>query len=101
MSELGLLFRTREAARSEAMGPERAQQSMPVWLAWIRDLEARGHLKDPGQPLDPGGKVVRGPTARVTDGLSARDLAQAAELAQGCPMLAADGSVEIRPVGKR
>jgi hypothetical protein len=25
--------------------PERAQQSLQAWLAWIRALEAKGHLK--------------------------------------------------------
>ena len=32
--------------------------------------------------------------------VQARDLAQATELAHGCPMLEGDGSVEIRPVGE-
>jgi hypothetical protein len=32
--------------------------------------------------------------------VEARDLEQAVELARGCPMLAGDGSVEIRPVMK-
>ena len=31
--------------------------------------------------------------------VEARDLAQAVELASGCPMLAGGGSVEVRPVG--
>ena len=30
--------------------------------------------------------------------IEARDLAQAAELAKGCPILDVDGSVEIRPI---
>ena len=91
---------------------ERAQQSMQTWLAWIRDLEAKGHLKDPGQPLGHTGKVVRGKDRTVTDGpyaeakdlvlgfiiVRARDLAQAAELAGGCPMVEGGGSVEVRPV---
>src|SRR5438876_524061 len=61
MSEFVYLFRASEAERREAMGtPERAQRSMQVWMAWIRDLEAKGHLKDRGRPLERGGKVVRG-----------------------------------------
>ena len=39
--------------------PEARRQSMQTWLAWIRELEAKGHLKNPGQPLEPTGKVVR------------------------------------------
>src|SRR5436189_2713855 len=60
MSEFVYLFRTSETQQTEAMGtPERARKSMQVWLAWIRELEANGHLKDPGQPLALQGKVVR------------------------------------------
>lgn len=114
MSEFVFLFRASDAARRAAMGtPENAQRSMQAWLAWIRELEAKGHLKDPGQPLDVAGKVVRGKGKIVTDGpyaeakdlvlgfivVEARDLADAAELSKGCPMLDGEGSVEIRPVG--
>jgi hypothetical protein len=114
MSEFVYLFRASDSVRQAAMGtPERAQQAIQSWLAWIRELEAKGHLKHPGQPLDVAGKVVRGKNKIVTDGpyvetkdlvlgfivVEARDLAQAAELAKGCPMLEGDGSVEIRPVG--
>lgn len=115
MSEFVFLFRATEAGRREAMGtPEVAQQSLQAWLAWVRELEAKGHLKDPGQPLEPTGKVVSGKKRVVTDGpfaeakdvllgfivITARDLAEAVELSKGCPMVEGGGSVEIRPVGK-
>jgi hypothetical protein len=113
MSDFIFLFRAAEADRREAMGtPERAQKSLQAWLAWIRELEAKGHLKNPGQPLEPGGKVVRGKKRIVTDGpyvetkelvlgfiiVQARDLEQAVELSTGCPMLDGGGSVEVRPI---
>jgi hypothetical protein len=113
MSEFVYLFRIGAAEQREAMGtPEQAQQSMRVWLAWMRELEAKGHLKNPGQPLEAEGRVVRGRQKAVTDGpyvevkdlvagfivIEARDLAQAVELSTGCPMLEGGGSVEIRPV---
>jgi len=113
MSEFVYLFRSSESQQREFMGnPERAQQSMQVWLAWMRGLEEKGHLKNPGQPLGHAGKVVRGKEKAVTDGpyievkdlvagfiiVEARDLAQAAELAKGCPMLEGGGTVEVRPV---
>lgn len=113
MSEFVYLFRASNAEQRQAMGtPEQAQKSMQAWLGWIRELEANGHLKNPGQPLDTAGKVVRGKKRVVTDGpyveakdmvlgfiiVEARDLAQATELAHGCPMLEGAGSVEIRPV---
>jgi hypothetical protein len=115
MSEFVYLFRATEAGQRAAMGtPESAQRSLQAWLAWIRDLEAKGHLKDPGQPLETSGRVVRGKNKTVTDGpyveakdlvlgfivVEARDLAQAVELSKACPMVEGGGSVEIRPVAK-
>ena len=114
MSEFVFLFRASGSVRQSAMGtPENAQRSMQAWLAWMRELEGKGHLKNRGQPLDVAGKVVRGKNKIVTDGpyveakdlvlgfivVESGDLAGAAELAKGCPMLEGDGSVEIRPVG--
>ena len=114
MSEFVYLFRSTEARQAEAMGtPELAQKSLQVWLAWIRELEANGHLKNPGQPLALQGKVVRGPSQLISDGpyaeakdlvlgfmiVEARDLAHAAHIARGCPIAIAGGSVEVRPVG--
>jgi hypothetical protein len=116
MSDFVLLFRSDEADAQKAMGtPERAQQSMQVWLKWIRELEATGHLKNPGQPLARTGKTVRGEQKLVTDGpyteakdlvlgfivIEATDIDQAVELSKGCPMLQGAGSVEIRPVGQQ
>ena len=113
MSEFVFLFRSTSEGQEQAMGtPERAQKSLEVWLRWIRELETGGHLKNPGQPLGLEGRVVRGPEPTVTDGpyveakdmvlgfivVEARDLAQAAQLAGGCPMVHGGGSVEVRPV---
>ncbi len=108
------LFRSDEAGYRTAMGtPERAQRSLQAGLSWIRELETTGHLKDPGQPLERTGKVVRkdktvtdGPYAEAKDlvlgfiVIEANDLTQAAELAERCPMVLGGGSVEVRPVGK-
>jgi hypothetical protein len=69
MSEFVYLFRSTDAQANEAMGTaEQAQRSMQSWLAWIRDLETNGHLKNRGQPLERTGKVVRGSQKSVTDG---------------------------------
>jgi len=114
MSKYVYLFRASADDQRAAMGtPEQAQRSLQAWLTWIRDLEAKGHLQQRGEPLLPEGSVVRGPKQVVTDGpfveikdmvcgfivVEARDLAQAVELAHGCPMLYGAGSVEVRPVG--
>jgi hypothetical protein len=115
MSQFLYLYRSSEVSRQEAMGtPERAQQSMQRWLAWMRDLDTKGHIKDRGQPLERTGKVVRGQHKTVTDGpfveakdlvggftiIEARDIDQAVELSRGCPVLDGGGSVEVRPVMK-
>lgn len=113
MSQFVFLFRSSEAEFVERMGsPEAAQRSMQAWMAWIRDLQAKGHLKDPGQPLDRTGSVVRGKKKLVTDGpfaeakdivlgfnvIEARDLAEAVRLASACPIVEGGGAVEVRPV---
>ncbi len=110
MSEFVYLYRGGEAGRS----PERAQQQMQKWIAWFKDLGAKGHVKDQGQPLERAGKVVRGKQKTVTDGpfaeakdviggytlIEARDLEQAVELSKGCPIFDVEGAVEVRPVMK-
>lgn len=111
MNDFVFLFRSTAEQQQAAMGtPEAAQRSLQDYLAWMNGLQANGHLKDPGQPLDRTGKVVRGAT--VTDGpyveakdlvlgfivVQARDLEQAAELAAACPIAIGGGCVEVRPV---
>ena len=115
MSQFLYLYRMTESARHEAMGtPELAQQNMQRWMTWMQELDAKGHLKDRGQPLEMTGKVVRGRQKSVTDGpyaeakdvllgfiiIEARDLEQAVEISTGCPIVEGGGSVEIRPVGQ-
>ena len=108
MSEFLYLFRGWEAPES----PEQAQQQIQKWSTWFKELAEKGHIKDRGHPLERGGKIVRGKQMTVTDGpyaeakdfvggytlIKARDLAHAAELASGCPVLETGGAVEIRPI---
>ena len=111
MSEFVFLYRGGvEPGRS----PESAQQTMQKWMAWLKQLGAKGHLKDQGQPLERTGRLVKGKRKTVTDGpfaeakdvvggytlIEARDLDQAVELSKGCPIFEADGAVEVRPVMK-
>ena len=110
MSEFVFLYRGGEAGRS----PERAQQMMQKWMAWLKELGEKGHIKDQGQPLERSGKLVKGKQKTVTDGpfpeakdivggytlIEARDLGQAVELSKGCPIFEVDGAVEVRPVMK-
>jgi len=110
MSEFVFLYRGGEPGRS----PEKAQQMMQKWMAWLKELTEKGHIKDQGQPLERTGKLVKGKQKTVTDGpfaeaqdivggytlIEARDLGQAVELSKGCPIFEADGAVEVRPVMK-
>jgi hypothetical protein len=115
MADFIFLYRNTEADAREFMGtPESAQASMKLWMAWLQDLEAKGHLKSRGEPLERTGKVIAGPKNQVTDGpfveakdivsgfsiVQAKDAAEAVELARGCPVLRGSGSVEVRPVMK-
>jgi hypothetical protein len=108
MSEFVFLYRGGERSQS----PEQSEKQMQKWVAWMKELGEKGHIKDRGQPLEPTGKVVRGKQKVVTDGpypeskdlvggytlIEAKDLAQAAELSKGCPIFDFDGLVEVRPV---
>ena len=113
MSDFVFLLRSDEAGVDEAMGtPERAQKSLQAWMAWLKQLEAKQQLKNPGLPLERTGKTVRGSQLTVTDGpfteakdivlgfivIEARDLEHALEIAKGCPLVLGGGGVEIRPV---
>jgi hypothetical protein len=111
MAEFVYLYRGGERPSGS---PEQMQQQMQKWLAWMKELGDKGHIKDQGHPLEQGGKLVKGKHKTVTDGpfaeakdlvggytlVQARDLAQAVELSSGCPILDIDGSVEVRPVMK-
>lgn len=82
------------------------------WRPWLKDLGAKGHLKDTGQALELTGKLVRGRRKSVTDGLyaetkdivagysvvQAKDIAEAVQFSLGCPIFDTGGIVEVRPV---
>jgi hypothetical protein len=111
MSEFLFLFR---GSQRLARSPEEMQISMQKWVAWFRELNEKGVVKDPGNPLDASGRVVRGHGKDVHDGpyAEAKDLVNgyvlieaptidhAIEFSKGCPILEDDGSVEVRPIKK-
>jgi hypothetical protein len=108
MSQFLYVYRGGQRATS----PEEGERVMQKWVAWMEELGKKGNLKDRGQPLDAGGKVVRGKDKVVTDGpyaeskdivggytlVEAKDLSQAAELSKGCPIFESGGLVEVRPI---
>ena len=109
MAEFTFLYRGSQASN---LSPDERQKQMEKWMAWFKDMGAKGLVKNPGHPLESGGKVVRGKPIAVSDGpyaeakdliggytlIEASDLAHAAEIAKGCPILEVGGSVEVRPV---
>jgi len=109
MAEFTFLYRGSQPAN---LSPDERQKQMQKWMAWFEDMGAKGLVKNPGHPLESGGKVVRGKPMAVSDGpyaeakdliggfslIEARDLAHAAEIAKGCPILEGGGAVEVRPV---
>ena len=109
MSEFTYLYR---GGRDTLQSPDQRQKQLQKWAAWFKELGTSGHLKELGHPLESAGMVVKGSQKIVTDGpyaeakdlvggfslIEAKDLAQAVEIAKGCPVLAAGGSVEVRPV---
>lgn len=108
MSDFLYLFRNGNRPGS----PEEMQKQMERWSAWMKDLQTKGHLKEPGHPLEPTGRVVRGNGKGITDGpyaeakdviggytlIQAKDLAQAVELSSGCPIFHVGGEVIVRPI---
>lgn len=94
------------------LSPAELEADMQRWNAWMNGLAEAGKLVG-GQPLLPEGYVVKGPSAKTTDGpyiegkdvvggyllIKAKDLKEATALTKGCPaLLSPDGTVEIREI---
>jgi len=110
MSEFLYIYRGGHRDKRQ-QSAEEMQQVMQKWMTWMQGLAEKGHLKDRGHPLEPDGKLVSAGGKNVTDGpyaekdlvggfslIEAKDLAQAAELSKGCPILERGGAVEVRPI---
>jgi len=111
MAKFMMLFRANPEV-FQTMSPEQMQKVIQKWSDWRESLQKSGHLKQLGERLEGGGKVVRGKSKAITDGpyaeskdlvlghmsVEAKDIAEASQIATGCPILDGDGSVEIRPV---
>jgi hypothetical protein len=107
------VFRGGGYSEPGSLSPTELQAHLAKWNAWTNGLLEAGKLAN-AAPLThpPSGKTVRGRERIVTDGpyaeskdlvsgiviVEAASLEEAAELAQGCPILELDGSVEVRPV---
>jgi hypothetical protein len=89
--------------------PDQARESSEKWHSWAQALNAAG-CSVTGAQLEAGGVCVTADKTMV-DGtfgndhvmggyfiVSASSLAEATELANGCPVLQSGGTVEVRPV---
>ena len=93
--------------------PEQMQANMQLWFAWIDKLKSTNQYVS-GEALMPGGKMVTGKKALVTDGpfaeskeivggyfiVRAASIEDATVLAKDCPDLPHDGKVQVREVMK-
>lgn len=96
-----------------SMSPDVMQRQMERWRGWIADLAKQGKFKG-GDPLEDGGRTLAGKSKSVTDGpyaeakdlvggyllVTAASLDEATEMARGCPIFEANGTVEVRTVRK-
>jgi hypothetical protein len=93
------------------MSPEQMQAELASWNTWIGGLAAQGKFVA-SDALEPTGKIVKGSKKVVTDGpftegkelvsgylmLHADSMEEAVEHSYGCPVLAHEGTVEVRKV---
>ncbi|HEX2983379.1 MAG TPA: YciI family protein [Ignavibacteriales bacterium] len=110
MKEFAFLFRQPSYDYSRT-SPKEMQEIAQKWQNWVKEIEDQGKLSSRGPRLDVDGKVLK-PGGVITDGpfveirerlggliiVKASNIDEAATLAHGCPVLEANGSVEIRPV---
>ena len=110
MSDFVLLFRQPDLDRS-ALSPAELEAITKRWQAWVGDIAAQGKLVSTGVQLTTEGNVLRadglitdGPYVEIKERLGsflivrAANLAEATALAEGCPALDRQGSVEIRGI---
>ncbi len=95
----------------KGLSPSVLQDHLKSWSAWVGELAQQGHQPG-GDPVQAGGRTIRGKGKVVTDGpyaelkdlvtgnlvIETDSLDAATELALGCPIFVYDGSVEVRPV---
>ena len=114
MARFMLLLHSAEEDRERwrTFTPEQAQQAMQRYYDWVAQLRREGHMHS-GDPLKDtvltvrmrdGEPAVDGPYAETKESvggyflIEARDLAEAGEVAKGCPALQHDGWVEVREI---
>ncbi len=114
MNEFSLIFRSNPnliPSADRPASPEQMQAMMKKWQDWMGGIAAQNKLANPGNRLGSEGKVLKagnvvtdGPYAEIKEMISgyivikAASIAEATEIAKGCPILEMNGSVEVRNV---
>jgi hypothetical protein len=92
--------------------PEQIQAIMAKFGEWMAEMQKRGQLRGAGRLEDDGRRLSRKHGKTVTDGpyaeakeiiggyflVAAANLDQALDIAQQCPILDNEGTVEVRPL---
>ncbi len=108
MNEFMMIFRHTQSDYQPS--PEEIQASIKKWQDWIGGIAAQGkfistnQLGHTGQTVKPDNVVTDGPYAEVKEIVGgyliakAASMAEAIEMAQGCPILGIGGHVEVRDI---
>lgn len=110
MEKFMLLFRGSDVYQP-GQSPEALQALKQELIHWVVDLSKKG-LHVGSEPLEPMGKQVSGIKKTITDGpfgqgrdviggctiVLAKDMEGAMEIAKGCPILASNANIEVRPI---
>jgi hypothetical protein len=114
MKDFLLIYRadyTTYPATRTGKSPEEMQALTQKWMNWVAGIAAQEKLVDRGNRLVPSGRVLKsngsvsdGPYTEIKESImgysliKAVSLEEASKLAQGCPILSYDGSVEVREI---
>ncbi|MHB8206554.1 YciI family protein [Mucilaginibacter sp.] len=109
MNEFLLIFRRDFKSPEAQPSPAKMQNMMTDWQNWLGGIAAQDKLVDTGNRLADEGAVIKannevinGPYADIKEGIGgysiirAGSLAEAVELAKGCPVTLIGGNVEVR-----
>jgi len=110
MKDFLFVFRTDYNTMPKS-SPEEMQATTKRWMDWIGGIAAQNKLTDRGNRLYPEGKVIKadniiadGPYTEIKESIvgysivKADTIAEATELAKGCPILAIGGNIEVREI---
>jgi hypothetical protein len=110
MEKFMFLFRGSDVYQP-GQSPEALQALKLKLIDWIGDLADQG-IHVASEPLQPTGKQVRGTTKTVIDSpfgaaveviggltiVQAENIQAAVDIARGCPILASNATIEVRPI---